>query len=241
MTYWFCLQWGRVLRKHIVSSLLFKSKCQSRSTVCCSCILSCAEHIHVRMCVNAHMLEFTYGIHRFLLPTRFVQHAVYVPLLYMCEFKRVCVCAHLLWAVRATWGFQIGFLLLGGGLCRHWGFWFGVHSRTAMHDRLLPFTAEKERGKEVCVGGGTNWRWADEESERQTERREVDKTQRVLENRGGRKTYGPNMPDERDWDRVMDRKNKVSALDLVWRRRGNGYFQHSKLEGGVWNVITFTT
>lgn len=103
------------------------------------------------------------------------------------------------------------------------------------------YRREGEREGGVCGGGGTNWRWADEESERQTERREVDKTQRVLENRGGRKTYGPNMPDERDWDRVMDRKNKVSALDLVWRRRGNGYFQHSKLEGGVWNVITFTT
>lgn len=93
--------------------------------------------------INAYMWEFPFSMHTFLCPTRFIYC-----ILSMWFYIRDFVCAHLHWAVSATWGFQIGFQLLGGGLCQHWGFWFTAHSQTAMHDRLLPFTAEKEGGKE---------------------------------------------------------------------------------------------
>lgn len=75
-------------------------------------------------------------------------------------------------------------------------------------------TAEKERGKEG-KRGETNWRWADGESERQTEkRRRWIKGRGEVRNRKWRKKCGPKMLRMREEgkDRMMDRKKKVRVL-----------------------------
>lgn len=97
------------------------------------------------------------------------------------------------------------------------------------------YRREGER-EEGGGGGWTKWRWADEESERQTERREVDKTQRVLENRRRKEEiWTKHAKNEERWERLRQGDGqKEQSLGSVLSVEKKGKWIFPTLQVGRW-------
>lgn len=106
----------------------------------------CWYQMRMLICVNAHAREFTYTCTYFS-----TQLALVISMglhMYVCE----CVYVHLHWAVSATGGFQIGFLLLGGGFMLTLGLLIRCSLADSHAWQTASSTAEKERRKERTDG-----------------------------------------------------------------------------------------